>query len=73
MPPVCEAKLLNVLFPHLAALRIEGLSHDEGMVCVRARADAEEAPCPACGTASAGCTAGTNVGWPTPRWRGSRC
>jgi hypothetical protein len=50
---VCEAKLLNVLLPHLAALRIEGLSHEKGMVCLRARADAVEAPCPACGMASA--------------------
>jgi hypothetical protein len=50
---VCEAKLLNVLFPHLAALRVEELSHEEGMVRLRARADAEEAPCPACGMASA--------------------
>jgi transposase len=49
---VCEAKLLNVLFPHLTALRIEELSHEEGMVCLRARAEAEEAPCPACGMAS---------------------
>jgi len=49
---VCEAKLLNVLFPHLAALRIEGLSHEDGVVCIRACADAEQVPCPACGTAS---------------------
>jgi hypothetical protein len=49
---VCEAKLLNVLSPHLAALRIEGLSNEEGVVCLRARADTKEAPCPACGVAS---------------------
>jgi transposase len=50
---VCDAIQLNVLFPHLAALRIEGLSHEEGLVCLRARAYADEAPCPACGMASA--------------------
>src|SRR5262249_28589441 len=31
---------------------IEELSHEEGVVRIRACADAEEAPCPACGTAS---------------------
>jgi transposase len=51
--PVCEAKLLDVLFPHLAAVRVEGLSHEKGVVCIRARAEADEAVCPACGNASA--------------------
>jgi hypothetical protein len=50
---VCDAILLNVLFPHLAALSIEGLSHEEGMVCLQARAEAEEAPYPVCDMASA--------------------
>jgi transposase len=50
---VCDAILLNVLLPHLAAVRVEELSHQEGMVCIRARAQSDEAVCPACGRASA--------------------
>ncbi len=50
---VCESKLLDVLFPHLSAVHVEGLSREEGVVCINARAEADEAMCPACGNASA--------------------
>lgn len=52
-PPVCDTKLLDVMFPHLAAVHVDGLSHEEGVVCIHARAEADEANCPACGGASA--------------------
>lgn len=52
MPHVCDAILLNVLFPHLAAVRVDELSDQEGVVCIRARAQSDEAACPACGNAS---------------------
>jgi hypothetical protein len=32
MAPVCDAILLNILFPHLAAVRIEQLSGLDGVV-----------------------------------------
>ncbi len=50
---MCETKLLEVLFPHLAAVHLYGLSHEEGVVCIHARAEADQANCPACGNASA--------------------
>jgi transposase len=53
IPPVCDAILLNVLFPHLTAVRIEELSDDAGVVRICARAQTNEATCPACGNASA--------------------
>jgi transposase len=53
IPPVCDAILLNVLFPHLAAVRVEELSDEDGVVRVRARAHSDEATCPACGNTSA--------------------
>jgi transposase len=49
---VCEANLLDVLFPHLAAVHVDGLSHEDGVVCVHAHAEADEATCPDCGNAS---------------------
>jgi transposase len=49
---VCDAILLNVLFPHLTAVRVDELSHEEGVVCIRARAQSDEAMCPVCGNAS---------------------
>jgi hypothetical protein len=53
IPSVCDSKLLNVLLPHLTAVRVDELSHEEGVVCIHARAHADEAMCPACGNASA--------------------
>ena len=50
---MCDAKLLNVLFPHLADVHVDGLSREEGVVCIHARAEADDALCPACGNASA--------------------
>ena len=44
--------MLNVLLPHLAAVRVHELSHDDGVVRIRARASSEEATCPACGNPS---------------------
>ncbi|PYX66580.1 MAG: hypothetical protein DMG78_28845, partial [Acidobacteria bacterium] len=38
--------------PHLTTVRIEELSHEEGAVCIRARAHADEATCPGCGNVS---------------------
>jgi transposase len=49
---VCDAFLLNVLFPHLAAVRIEEISDEDGVVCICARAQLDEATCPGCGNAS---------------------
>jgi transposase len=49
---VCDATLLNVLFPHLTAVRVDELSNEEGAVCIRARAMADEATCPGCGNSS---------------------
>jgi transposase len=43
---------LGVLLPHLAGVVIEGVVAAAGLVCVRARPRAGEAPCPACGTVS---------------------
>ena len=50
---MCDAILLNVLFPHLTAVRIEELSDDAGVVRICARAQSDEARCPACGNVSA--------------------
>jgi hypothetical protein len=51
--PVCDAILLNILFPHLTAVVIDELSDEEGVVRIRARASSDEARCPACDHASA--------------------
>lgn len=51
--PVCDAILLNVLLPHLAAVRVGELSHEDGVVRIRARAHTGAATCPACGNTSA--------------------
>ena len=53
LPAVCDAILLNVPFPHLTAVRIEESSDDAGVVRICARAQSDEARCPACGNASA--------------------
>lgn len=45
--------MLYVLFPHLAALRIEALSHEGGLVCLQALAETDTATCPECGNLSA--------------------
>jgi len=39
--------------PHLTAVRVDELSHDDGVVRISARARSDEATCPACGNASA--------------------
>jgi len=67
IPPVCDAILLNVVFPHITAVRIEELSDDAGVVRICARAQADEKTCPACGNAPPEFTAGTSANSPMPR------
>jgi len=50
---VCDAILLNVLFPHLTVVRVDEISDKDGVVRINAHAHSDEAICPACGNASA--------------------
>jgi transposase len=43
---------LGVLLPHLAGVIVEGVAVSAGLVCVLARARADTAACPVCGTVS---------------------
>jgi transposase len=43
---------LEILLPHLAEVIVEGIAVAAGLVCVWARARADVAACPKCGTAS---------------------
>jgi zinc-finger of transposase IS204/IS1001/IS1096/IS1165 len=47
-----DAVELGVLLPHLAGVVIEGILVEAGRLCVWAKASADEAACPRCGTVS---------------------
>ncbi|WP_426513225.1 hypothetical protein ACPPVO_22930 [Dactylosporangium sp. McL0621] len=47
-----DAKLIEVLFPGLAAVRVVAVVEDGGVVWVDAQAKAHSGNCPACGKAA---------------------
>jgi hypothetical protein len=65
---------LGVLLPHLAGVIVEEVAAAAGLLLLLARARADTAACPACGTMSGRVTAVIPGRWPTPpsasgRWR----
>jgi hypothetical protein len=50
---VCDAKLVEVVFPHLAGVVIDEVTADGGVLQIRARPSQVTAACPDCATVSA--------------------
>lgn len=50
---MCDAKLVEVVFPHLAGVVIDEVTADGGVLQIRARSSEATAACPDCATVSA--------------------